>query len=268
MSSASTSTKPLTVVVAEDEPAMLSLVARHLRTLGFQVHDAADGETAWRLTQQHHPDLVMLDVMMPQMSGWEVAKLVKAPGAAGGTLANTPVLMLTGIGESMNAMTSPLFADGWLDKPFEFAKLDEKIRELLAKYGKDMPSRRALDDADLDEEPVAEAAPAPTPKPARAAKKAAKKPAKKAAAKKVGKASAKATKATKKAPAKAAAPAKKAPAKAAAPAKKAAAKKATKKASGGSAAKAPAAKKATKAKATAGRRSTAKKPRAAARRSS
>ncbi|MDC3954286.1 response regulator transcription factor [Polyangium jinanense] len=256
MSSASTSTKPLTVVVAEDEPAMLSLVARHLKTLGFQVHDAADGETAWRLTQQHHPDLVMLDVMMPQMSGWEVAKLVKAPGAAGGTLANTPVLMLTGIGESMNAMTSPLFADGWLDKPFEFAKLDEKIGELLAKYGKEMPARRALDDADLDEEPAEEAAPAPAPKPARVAKKAAKKPVKKAAAKKAGKATAKAAKTTKK-------PA----AKAAAPAKKAAAKKATKKASGG---KAAATKKAapTKAKSTAGRKSTAKKPRAAARRSS
>ncbi|MDI1477704.1 response regulator [Polyangium sp. y55x31] len=254
MSSASTSTKPLTVVVAEDEPAMLSLVARHLKTLGFQVHDAADGETAWRLTQQHRPDLVMLDVMMPQMSGWEVAKLVKAPGAAGGTLANTPVLMLTGIGESMNAMTSPLFADGWLDKPFEFAKLDEKIGELLAKYGKEMPPRRALDDADLDEEPAEEAAPAP--KPARAAKKAAKKPAKKAAAKKAAKAPTKAAKTTKKAAAKAAAPA-----------KKTAAKKATKKASGG---KAAATKKAapTKAKSTAGRKSTAKKPRAAARRSS
>ncbi|TKD08418.1 response regulator transcription factor [Polyangium fumosum] len=255
MSSASTSTKPLTVVVAEDEPAMLSLVARHLRTLGFQVHDAADGETAWRLTQQHHPDLVMLDVMMPQMSGWEVAKLVKAPGAAGGTLANTPVLMLTGIGESMNAMTSPLFADGWLDKPFEFARLDEKISELLAKYGKDMPPRRALDDAELDEEPIEEAA--PPPKPARAAKKATKKATKKAAkkpaAKKAGKAAAKATKTTKKVATKAAAPA-----------KKAAAKKATKKAAG----KAPAAKKAAKGKATAGRKSTAKKPRAAARRSS
>ncbi|MRG91901.1 response regulator transcription factor [Polyangium spumosum] len=253
MSSASTSTKPLTVVVAEDEPAMLSLVARHLRTLGFHVHDAADGETAWRLIQQHHPELVMLDVMMPQMSGWEVAKLVKAPNAAGGALANTPVLMLTGIGESMNAMTSPLFADGWLDKPFEFAKLDEKIRELLAKYGKEMPPRRALDEVELDEELAAEEEAAP-PKPARAAKKATKKatkkPAKKAAAKKAGKAPAKATK--------------KATKKAAAPAKKA-----TKKAAGGGAAKAPAAKKATtKAKATAGRKATAKKPRAAARRSS
>jgi len=256
MSSTSTSTKPLTVVVAEDEPAMLSLVARHLKTLGFHVHDAADGETAWRLIQQHHPAFIMLDVMMPQMSGWEVAKLVKAPGAAGGSLANTPVLMLTGIGESMNAMTSPLFADGWLDKPFEFAKLDEKIRELLAKYGKDMPPRRALDDAELDDEPEEEAAPAPKP---RAAKKSAKKPAKKVAAKKAGKATAKAAKTTKKAAAKAAAPA-----------KKAATKKAPKKATGGAAGKAPAAKKAPakKAKATAGRKAAAKKPRAAARRSS
>ncbi len=250
---------------------MLSLVARHLRTLGFQVYEAADGETAWRLTQEHHPDLVMLDVMMPQMSGWEVAKLVKAPGAAGGTLTNTPVLMLTGIGESMNAMTSPLFADGWLDKPFEFAKLDEKIREMLAKYGKEMPPRRNLDEIE-DESVAAE--------PARPAKKATKKTAKKATKTATTKTAAKATKAavktTKKtaakkpaktaakAPAKAAA---KAPAKAAGRAKKAAAaKKSTTKPTG----KAAPAKKAatTKATATAGRKAAAKKPRVAARRSS
>src|SRR5262245_59866343 len=100
------STKLLTVLVAEDEPPMLSLVARHMKTLGFErVLEASDGRTAWNLAEANHPDLIVLDVMMPEMSGWEVAKEVKA--AAGSALANTPVLMLTGIGERMNEMTSP-----------------------------------------------------------------------------------------------------------------------------------------------------------------
>jgi len=140
----SSSSKPLTVVVADDEPAMLSLVASHLKRLGFAVHEAADGAAAWQLVQTHLPDLVMLDVMMPEMSGWEVARAVKAKGAAGGALQHTPVLMLTGIGERLNSMNSPLFAaDAWLDKPFEFAVLDQKIAEVLQKFDKQMPARKA-----------------------------------------------------------------------------------------------------------------------------
>lgn len=181
-----TTKKPLIAVVAEDEPAMLNLVASHLRRLGFVVYDAGDGATAWHLVEKHLPDFVMLDVMMPEMSGWEVAKLVKADGALGGALERTPVLMLTGIGEKMNEMTSPLYkADGWLDKPFDFARLDEKIRELLAKYGKELPAK------------ATPAAPAPAAKKAAkkaakpAAKKTAKPTAKKAAAKPAAKKTAK-----------------------------------------------------------------------------
>ncbi len=222
------SSTPLTVVVAEDEPAMLSLVASHLKRLGFTVHEAPDGAAAWQLVQKHLPDLVMLDVMMPEMSGWEVARAIKAKGAAGGAFENTPILMLTGIGERLNAMNSPLFAaDAWLDKPFEFAKLDETIAEILEKYGKEMPTRA---DSSHKHAPVAakkaakKAAPAKAPPVTVAAKKAA--PAK-AAAKKAAPVKATAKKAAPaKVAAKKAAPAKKPASKpvASKPAKKAASK--------------------------------------------
>ncbi|MBK9266253.1 MAG: response regulator [Polyangiaceae bacterium] len=230
----SSSSKPLTVVVADDEPAMLSLVSSHLKRLGFAVHEAPDGAAAWQLVQTHLPDLVMLDVMMPEMSGWEVARAVKAKGAAGGALEHTPVLMLTGIGERLNAMNSPLFAaDAWLDKPFEFSMLDEKIAEVLEKHGKQMPTRSAPVTAISLDEPAKKAA---------AKKGSAKKAsAKKAVAKKVA-AKAKAVTSKKAAPAKAAkkaAPAK-AAAKKAAPAKKSAAKSTAAKPAKKSASKAPA----------------------------
>jgi DNA-binding response OmpR family regulator len=126
------------VLIAEDEPAMLSLVARHLREMGFSVVEAAEGDAAWELAQEHQPDLVVLDVMMPGMSGWEVCKRIKSPASEG--FGATGVIMLTGIGENLNDMTSPLFAaDTWLNKPFDFADLEAKIHETLDKYHKALP---------------------------------------------------------------------------------------------------------------------------------
>jgi DNA-binding response OmpR family regulator len=130
------SPKPLTVLVAEDEPAMLTLVARYMRRLGFNVIEASEGDTAWELAQEHTPDLVILDVMMPGMSGWEVCKRLKGQGPSG-QFGDTGVIMLTGIGENLNEMTSSLFAaDAWLNKPFQFPELDERVRQTLARYEK------------------------------------------------------------------------------------------------------------------------------------
>ena len=110
---------------------MLELVARHLRTMSdpkLEVIQASDGEEAWRLAQQHLPDLVVLDVMMPGMSGWEVCRKIREDIA----LAHTGVVMLTGIGENLNQMTSPLYgADAYIDKPFEFDDFDDKVRDTL-----------------------------------------------------------------------------------------------------------------------------------------
>jgi DNA-binding response OmpR family regulator len=124
---------PAVVLVADDEPTMLELVTRHLRTIEqpkLEVIEASDGDEAWKLARERLPDLVVLDVMMPGMSGWEVCRKIRQDAA----LAHTGVLMLTGIGESLNETTSPLFgADEYIDKPFDLEKLDELIGRVLAK---------------------------------------------------------------------------------------------------------------------------------------
>jgi DNA-binding response OmpR family regulator len=124
------STTPL-ILVADDEPTMLELVTRHLKSMEnprVDVIEASDGEQAWRMAQEHLPDLVVLDVMMPGMSGWEVCRKIREEVA----LAHTGVVMLTGIGENLNQMTSPLYgADAYVDKPFEFGELDEKVKGAL-----------------------------------------------------------------------------------------------------------------------------------------
>src|SRR5215472_16293199 len=122
---------PAVVLVADDEPTMLELVARHLRSIEqpkLEVIEASDGDEAWQLARERLPDLVVLDVMMPGMSGWEVCRKIRQDAG----LAHTGVLMLTGIGESLNETTSPLFgADEFIDKPFDFEKLGEKILSVL-----------------------------------------------------------------------------------------------------------------------------------------
>jgi DNA-binding response OmpR family regulator len=123
---------PAVVLVADDEPTMLELVSRHLRSIEpkLEVIEASDGDEAWKLARERLPDLVVLDVMMPGMSGWEVCRKIRQDAS----LAHTGVLMLTGIGETLNETTSPLFgADEYIDKPFDFEKLDEKIVHVLEK---------------------------------------------------------------------------------------------------------------------------------------
>ena len=121
--------KKTVVLVADDEPSTLALVSGHLRTRGYKVIEATDGDQAWELAYEHLPHVVVLDVMMPGMSGWEVCRKIREAVS----LAHTGVVMLTGIGENLNEMTSPLYgADAYIDKPFDFRELDAKIRETLA----------------------------------------------------------------------------------------------------------------------------------------
>jgi DNA-binding response OmpR family regulator len=229
-------TSPPLVLVADDEPSMLELVARHLRTMNapkLEVIQASDGEEAWRLAREHLPDLVVLDVMMPGMSGWEVCRKIREDVA----LAHTGVVMLTGIGENLNQMTSPLYgADAYIDKPFEFDDFDDKIRDTLQARIKQREGvvRPPINGTAGAAKPMAAEAPAKSAKKAaKATTKAVAKPAAKTAKKPAAKKAAAPKKAAAKKPA-----AKKPAAKKAAP-KKAAAKKPAKK----TAAKKPAAKK-------------------------
>src|SRR5690349_6962345 len=215
-------TSKIVVLIADDEPSTVAMLSSHLRSGGYAVLEASDGDQAWELAHEHLPHLVILDVMMPGMSGWEVCRKIREAVS----LAHTGVIMLTGIGESLNEMTSPLYgADEFVDKPFEFSVLDEKIQETLQRRKQGALGRpdAGADDASMAIEeddlptitPAAKKAPAAKPKPLAKTKPVAEpKPAK-----------VKKAPAAKPAPAKAKAPAAAKPAKTPAPAaKKAAAK--------------------------------------------
>lgn len=124
------SATPQTILVADDDLHILSLVRNFLRKKDFRVIEASDGDEAMQLVLEHRPNLVILDVMMPGQTGWEVCRSIREHEA----LQHIGVIMLTGIGEQLNEMTSPLYgADAYLDKPFDFDDLEKRVTEVLAK---------------------------------------------------------------------------------------------------------------------------------------
>jgi DNA-binding response OmpR family regulator len=117
-----------TVLVADDDPQILAMITARLQSHGYRVVGARDGAEALRLLKSSPPDAAVLDVMMPNMNGWDVAKAARAEAS----LSQVGIIMLTAIGERINEVTSPLHgADAYLDKPFSFDELERKIRAVI-----------------------------------------------------------------------------------------------------------------------------------------
>ncbi len=119
----------VTILVVDDDPTILQMVSTSLGKRGYQIVTATSGEEALTVVKDQPPALVILDVMMPGMSGWEVARALRKDQAT----ALTKIIMLTAIGKEINEMTSPLYGvDAYLDKPFEFRELERIIAELVS----------------------------------------------------------------------------------------------------------------------------------------
>jgi len=119
---------PVTVLIADDDLEILALTRSIMRRRDLRVIEASDGDEAIRQILEHRPDLVILDVMMPGQTGWEVCRSIRETES----LKDIGVIMLTGIGTQMNDMTSPLYgADAHLDKPFDPAELDRVVTRVL-----------------------------------------------------------------------------------------------------------------------------------------
>ena len=122
-----------TILVVDDDPEILATLSPRLEKRGYRVLTASDGNQAIEEARRYTPDLMILDVMMPGKTGWEVVRALKQDPVT------TPikVVMLTAIGEPMYEMMSPLYgandhlADAHFDKPLDIAALESKIAQLL-----------------------------------------------------------------------------------------------------------------------------------------
>lgn len=109
------------VLVVDDDPNILELLDVNLSAAGYAVTRAADGREGLRQAQALHPDLVLLDVTMPEMDGWELCKTLKDDPE----LAGTKVLILTARASDRDRMIAVgiLKADAYIAKPFDTGEL-------------------------------------------------------------------------------------------------------------------------------------------------
>ena len=122
------------ILIADDDPDIRAILVSLLEPHAAELFEARNGDEALETILVERPDLVVLDVMMPVLSGWEILKYMRERD----DLAGTRVLMLTAIGHRVNELTSPLFgADAFLDKPFDLDELEAKVLELLRSTGTD-----------------------------------------------------------------------------------------------------------------------------------
>lgn len=116
------------VLVVEDEPAQMEVLRYNLKTEGYQVVSAMTGEDALLLTGEIGPDLVLLDWMLPNLSGIEVCRRLKRSKAT----ADVPVLMLTARGEEEDRIRGlDIGADDYVVKPYSVKELMARVRAVL-----------------------------------------------------------------------------------------------------------------------------------------
>lgn len=119
-------TRPLVLVVDDDED-LLALLALHLASR-CRLAVARDGEEALRVMTAERPDLVLLDVMMPRLSGWELCRAMKADPLYD----DIPIIFVTAVGARLSGELSQLVqADDVLLKPFDLVDLDRKMARFL-----------------------------------------------------------------------------------------------------------------------------------------
>jgi DNA-binding response OmpR family regulator len=114
-----------TILVVDDEPTIVEVVELYLLREGFKVLTAADGVAALDAVQQQRPDLVVLDLMLPGMSGLDVTRQLRAGGAL-------PIIMLTARGEETDRVVGlELGADDYVTKPFSPRELVARVKAVL-----------------------------------------------------------------------------------------------------------------------------------------
>ena len=118
------------ILVADDDPDILSIVSMSLETQGYTVYKAANGREAVDLARQHHPDLVLMDMMMPVVSGYEAVTELKADDSTRN---------ITIVGLSAKAMATDMERatdvgiDGYITKPFRIAQVLSVVENYLQK---------------------------------------------------------------------------------------------------------------------------------------
>lgn len=136
-----------TLLIIEDDSNIRELLRLYLEQEGYTIEIAGDGMDGVRAFKRIHPDLVLLDVMMPQMDGWQVIKEIRSSS-------KTPVIMLTAKGETFDKVAGlELGADDYITKPFEMRELIARVHAVMRRFADDeIPAKIEFDNLIIDKE--------------------------------------------------------------------------------------------------------------------
>lgn len=131
------------LLVIDDDQTLLELLSEHLIKAGYRAVTATSGETGLQAFNQYHPDLVILDVMMPKMDGWTVCERLRATS-------DVPIIMLTAKGEEIDKLRGfRLGVDDYVTKPFSFGELTARVGAVLARARHTTTSTHYITSGDL-----------------------------------------------------------------------------------------------------------------------
>ena len=137
------------ILIVDDEKQLVSLVSLHMKMSGYEVLSAKDGEEALAIAKEEAPDLIILDLMLPKIDGWEVCKRLRTESKIG----DIPVIMLTARSEAGDKLRGfECGADDYVTKPFSPRELVARVKRVLARAekGPSVPTRYSFGDVDID----------------------------------------------------------------------------------------------------------------------
>ena len=115
------------ILIIDDDDSIVRLIAQTIKVAGYEPYGANDAYQGFKIAKELKPDLILLDIMLPDINGWELFKHIKLQN----NLKDIPIIFISAVSDKTSIITAKSMADDFLEKPFTAELLKETILKLL-----------------------------------------------------------------------------------------------------------------------------------------